>query len=42
MHASPLSILFVGDNRGIWMIGWMAVGRLLYSTNNLKKLILGV
>jgi hypothetical protein len=42
MHESPPpSILFVGDNRGIRMEGWAAVGRALSSKRNLKKLYLG-
>jgi hypothetical protein len=34
------SILFVGDNRGIGIEGWAAVGRALSSKKKLKKLAL--
>lgn len=38
---SPLFILFLGNNGGIGVEGWAAVGKALLTLRNLKKLDLG-
>jgi hypothetical protein len=40
-HASIKSSLFVGGNSDIKMEGWAAVGKVLSSKKNIKKLYLG-
>jgi hypothetical protein len=41
LDVPPHSNLFVGNNWGIGMEGWVAVGRALSSMRNLKKLDIG-